>query len=703
MSNADTLRVNPAERAARTSQRVSIISADALPLPLKLRFATAMRSPAPFLTSLVAISVVVRGTVAWHHAAPRFFPDEYIYASLGRSIGHLGFDIRGGVPHFPAILEPVLAAPLWAAFSTTTAYHLVQLENAVAMSLAALPAYAIARRLSLSRNWSLACALFAVAMPSFTLVAYVMADPIAYPLALGAVAAAVDAVDRPSRRGQILFMLLATLASLGRIQYVVLFVAYAAAATAVSRRRVLRDHRIIAVTLAVGALAVVGSGPQRILGYYSGILDLHVGGPAATWFATHAFILTLAAGVAIVPGAVAALVSPRGRSQTAFAVFTSVFAALLLVEASLYAANGEGRFKERYVFVLLPLLAIAFAVYVQNAKPKRLVVGAVGIAVVIAVARLPLSEYATATAKTDSQFLFAVGLGQDQLGIANMSLIVAVTATVLAGTAVAAAFRGRPAALFALALTVALGASTASAYVDVTVTNAVRNESPAHLTWVDDRTTGSVTALATPYSSSSGLISTMFWNQSVTREVVLPGAFPTDAFAAPPGTVRADGTLPSVRGNVLVNGFGTTAVLAHATRLSTEAPFTLWHSPGVVTFRELFVGRFDDDWLNKSGSLRAWPSAPGRAAQLGFRLSVPRGWSKRVIRLKLGGTTVSVSSGSHVDVTCRSAAGQLAVPFSSQDVVFDSQFRRLTARMTAIRLQDVPAHSGRRVGCAITS
>ena len=58
--------------------------------------------------------------------------------------------------HFPAILEPLLAAPLWRFFSIETAYHLVQAENAVAASLVGdprLPARPLARarpRLQLS-------------------------------------------------------------------------------------------------------------------------------------------------------------------------------------------------------------------------------------------------------------------------------------------------------------------------------------------------------------------------------------------------------------------------------------------------------------------------------------------------------------------------------------------------------------------------
>jgi hypothetical protein len=683
-------RSRTATSAVATAPTLPTISADALPLPLRLRFAIATRTPAVAVSSIVAVSTTVRGLVAWRHSTPRYFPDEYIYATLGRSIAHFRFDIRGGVPHFPAVLEPVLAAPLWGAFSTETAYHLVQLENALAMSLAAVPAYLLARRLRLDTRWSLACAAYAVAIPTFTLVAYVMADPVAYPLALAAVGAAVNAIDRPSRRAQVAFIAFAALASLGRIQYVVLFAAYAGAAAVVSRRNLVRDHRIVAATVAVGLLGVAASGPRRILGYYSGILNLHVGAAAATWFGTHAFILSLAAGVVIVPGAVVTLVAPRGRTQTAFAVFTSLLAALLLLEASLYAANGEGRFKERYVFALLPLLAVAFGVYVENRRPGRLGVALVATAVIVAVARLPLSTYATATAKTDSQFLFAVGFIEDKLGAASMSLLAAAIASALAVAAVALSFWRRQWPALAIALALLTAASAAASYVDLTVTSAVRGGTTGPLSWVDARAKGHVTAVETPFSSSTDLITTLFWNPSVDREVVMRGAVPTDAFAALYEGVRPDGTLSSVHGDVLVNDFGTTAVLAGAHRLAVQPPFTLWRTNGRVAFRELLAGRFDDGWLNEDGRLRAWPRRPGDGTELSFRLSLPASWSKPRVRVHLGGSVFVVGRGRHVEVVCRAAAGRLDTAFSSPDVVFDNGFRRLTARMTHVRLTDLP-------------
>ena len=49
------------------------------------------------LTGVVGISFVLRSLATFGHTTPRYFPDEYIYASLARSLAEgKGLQIRGG-------------------------------------------------------------------------------------------------------------------------------------------------------------------------------------------------------------------------------------------------------------------------------------------------------------------------------------------------------------------------------------------------------------------------------------------------------------------------------------------------------------------------------------------------------------------------------------------------------------------------------
>ncbi|HEV7641236.1 MAG TPA: hypothetical protein VGO39_10260, partial [Gaiellaceae bacterium] len=97
------------------------------------------------LTARVALTLVVVGSFAARlvasaaHPTPRYFPDEYLYAAISRALGSgQAPNVRGSSANFPALLEPILAAPFHALFSPELAYRLTQAENALLMSLAAV-------------------------------------------------------------------------------------------------------------------------------------------------------------------------------------------------------------------------------------------------------------------------------------------------------------------------------------------------------------------------------------------------------------------------------------------------------------------------------------------------------------------------------------------------------------------------------------
>ena len=83
----------------------------------------------------MAASFLLRFVAALWHTTPLYFPDEYIYSGIARSLAESGKPlIRGSSAHFPALLEPLLAAPFWLTHDPALAYRLTQAENALAMS-----------------------------------------------------------------------------------------------------------------------------------------------------------------------------------------------------------------------------------------------------------------------------------------------------------------------------------------------------------------------------------------------------------------------------------------------------------------------------------------------------------------------------------------------------------------------------------------
>ena len=121
---------------------------------------------------------------------------------------------------------------------------------------------------------------------------------------------------------------------------------------------------------------------------------------------------------------------------------------------------------------------------------------------------------------------------------------------------------------------------------------------------------GNVTAVAT--SPTDGLLTEqLYWNRTVTREALLAGADPTDAFATTEVRIARDGTLESaqgptpnadplraVRGQRLVPQCATHRGDVELCTLEAEE-----RRPSPL----LETGKYQDGWLGPRGSLTLWP------------------------------------------------------------------------------------------------
>lgn len=434
-----------------------------------------------------------------------------------------------------------------------------------------------------------------------------------------------------------------------------------------------------------------------VVGFYHRVFStIHVNGTLVRWFFAQMFLLTLAAGVVVVPGAVAAAVRPQGRRETVYMSFAGALAILLLAESSVYAASADD-FKERYLFAVLPLVAIAFGAYLRDRRPSlRLLVFALAAIIVLAVSRIPLSTYtAVATTKeTDSEFLFAVSYVEGRLGVGTGSLVVALVALVLAIGSVAVALGRATRAALAATLAFLVVTTAFAVHLDLRVAHSLRASLPADLTWVDDAVPGSVTAVATDQLPSTGLRELLYWNSSIERELVLPGASPTDPFSAPPLRIGSNGELVGITGVFLYDGTASAALFTHARRVAHWSAFGLWTPAGQPRFRALVWPRYPDGWLTSTGMIEAWPLTAGHAVRASFALSLPRS-AETPVRLWLGSQSVVVPPGRRVVVACRSHSGRLALRFSRSRHPVDLHLLFPSARLTGLAIADVPAGSGR--------
>ncbi len=525
------------------------------------------------------------------------------------------------------MLEPILAAPLWrlAGDDIDLGYRLVQSMHALAVSLVAVPVYLIARRLALSTRWSLACAALALLFPVGILSTYVMADAVAWPFALGAVAAGLAALERPGWKPQLLFLALAGLATAARVQYVILPVVYVVAAFLLERfsvKRTVRQHLCVVAPLAVAALVALAAGPGRVLGYYRGVLDLGLS-PLSVghWLAADLLLLAFASGVALAPGAsigfLVAAIRPRSRAEHAFGLLAGLTILALLAEATLYASNGAERFQERYLVVVLPLIPLAFCVWARRLDSRVWRYAAVPLAAALAVAAaaVPVTTFDQGTSKQDSPALQGVAWLEQQVGVGTGAIFAAIAVTVLAILAAIAAWRPRTgvpvaAAGCAFAL-VTLGVASSVGSLQA-ADGAKRMILDADPRWIDAAGMEDVSILQTPFSSRPQISAQMFWNRSLSRILQMRDSSTVDAFGSVPARVAPDGRILArgepVTGPLLVEEYSSYAILDDATLVRRVESSALWSSDSPARMTALVAGRYLDGWLGLRTRITIWPN-----------------------------------------------------------------------------------------------
>jgi hypothetical protein len=578
----------------------------------------------PLLAVLVGLNVVVRTAIGWLRQTPIYLGDEYLYAALGRSIAETGRPlVRGAAADFPALFQPIVTAPAWLVDDVGTSYHLVQTMGALAMSLAALPVFWIARRLGLSKRVALAAAVLALALPDLIYAGWVIAEPFAYPLVLGAVAAGVAALAAPSRRSQLLFVALAALAAFARIQFIVLPACFLAAVVIVGVRErrlraALREQLLPLGVFAVPTAAAFAIGPSRVLAFYGGVVDAELDPTALVANSgRNLFVLLFASGFVLAAGAMLglglALARPRSRAELSFAALTVVLTGALLGEAGLLGDAEQAQ--ERYLFYVLPLVAVGFGLYASRGWPYRLYHALAAAALVTLVAVVPLSGYAAAEEKMHSPLLYAVFRIEQALGSPGSgSLAIALVVTAASALVVLCSRTPRVATTAALSLAFALcvASSAAAVVFDLENTSSARKSFfGSDPSWVDSAELGEVTLLRSMGGQRGAAFQQLFWNRSVDRIALMPGATEIDPFPVTAVRVGLDGSLRAdgrpLTGPLLVDQHAVTMRLSGARHVASAPGFHLYKSEGTPRLSLLFSGRHHDGWLGGQGAVALWP------------------------------------------------------------------------------------------------
>jgi hypothetical protein len=328
-----------------------------------------------WLVGIVVVSAAVRIALARRMVAPWIMIDEIVYSELAKSFADDGsFLARGVESHGYGFIYPIVLAPAYRLFSAVPdAYAAAKAINGMVMSLAAVPAYFLARRL-LQQRLALVVAGLTVAVPSMLYTGTIMTENVFYPLFLLVALALVAMLERPTARAQIGVLVLCAVAFLARQQAVALV---AAAATApvllalVERqapRRFLRTYAplygIFAAGIVLALLGTVARGRSiySLLGAYrAATTESYTVSNVADYLLWHIAELDLYLGVVPFAALLAIWLAPRAGSPAvrAFAVGSFAIVVWLVLQVAAFASQQSERIEERNMFYVAPLALVA--------------------------------------------------------------------------------------------------------------------------------------------------------------------------------------------------------------------------------------------------------------------------------------------------------------------------------------------------------
>jgi Dolichyl-phosphate-mannose-protein mannosyltransferase len=381
--------------------------------------------------AIVVVSAAVRIALAHRVVTPWIMVDELIYSELAKSLAANGHFLVRGVPsNGYGFVYPALIAPAFRLFgSVPRAYAVAKDINAVVMSLAAVPAYLLARRL-VAPVPALAAAVLSLVMPSLLYTGMLMTENAFYPLFLLMALLLVLTLERPTPLRQLLLLALCGVGFATRAQAIA-FVPAVLVAPALHGfferdvkarlRRFTTLYGIVggAAILAVVATVARGRSPLALLGAYraatssgytvSGVLH---------YLLWHAAELDLVVGIVPLAALLALWLAPRAASPAAraYAAATLPIVVCFLVEVSAFASTESHRIEERNDFYLVPLMLIALVGLGNRQvipRARRPLLAAALVAGVLPVA-VPFARFVNPSAVSDTFGLLPWWWLQDQ-------------------------------------------------------------------------------------------------------------------------------------------------------------------------------------------------------------------------------------------------------------------------------------------------
>ena len=608
----------------------------------------------------VLVALIARFVLATRIETPWIMIDELLYSELAKSFADSGeFVIRDGPRLVNSVGYPALIAPAWLAQSVETSYELARAINVLMMVLAAVPVYLWGRRMMSPAYAALASALVLL-MPSLIYTGMLMTENAFFPAFVATTYAMALTLERPTLLRQALVLIGIAVTCVVRVQALVLVPIYAAALALKiildlrspggprGFRQVLDELRrylpsaVVLVVVGGGYFAMKllqGAPIEDVLAGYGGVVQVEYDvSSAIEWTIDHFAELTFS--VAVIP--VSALIvllglglrgwatSPAERALLAVATSAIV---LTVVEVGIFASRFALRVEERNMFSVVPLLFLAFSLWLARGLPRPLVltaVAALGPAALLFT--LPLGRLLNIGVLSDTFGfipLYRLVLRPD-IGVDTVRLLM-----LGGGIAAALAFALLPRKLARVALPSAVALVLVLA--SVAVFDSIRDHSRATLaltgakdpSWIDAEIGSSSQAAflygadVDPFGEAQILWQTEFWNRSVGNVYRLGPPEPAPLSAGVAGLDRATGriALEPAPSNPIRYVVVPSSVQLAGELLAKTPRLALYRVEQPMRFTTLLEGVYADGWMINDAAFTQYVTSTGGPGRLRVRVS----------------------------------------------------------------------------------
>jgi hypothetical protein len=360
-----------------------------------------------WLAVIVTGSSLLRIVLARRMVAPWIMVDELIYSELAKSFAHSGqFLVRDVASNGYGFVYPVLISPAFRLFSSVPqAYTAAKDLDSVLMSLAAVPAYLLARRV-VRPSLALVAAALTVAVPSLVYTGTLMTENLFYPLFLTCALLLVLVLERPTLLRVAALLALSLVAFLTRAQAVALVPAILTAPLLLPRARWREFRLLYGLILGAGALVLAyevarGRSPLDALGAYrSATSSAYSAGAVFRWFVYHVGELDYYVGV--IPFAALLYLTCARERRTPFVAAAAPLVFWLVLEVAAFASTQSQRIEERNMFFVAPLFFIALCLWIERGLPRPRAAAACVVGAAALVGVVPYSGLLNGNATSDT-------------------------------------------------------------------------------------------------------------------------------------------------------------------------------------------------------------------------------------------------------------------------------------------------------------